>query len=54
MAHYNPERRSWRGRSHRRGGERVRHLRYRIADERLDRSNIAGHQRQGSRLLKLQ
>lgn len=30
---HNPERRAWRGRSHRKGGHRVRELRYRITKE---------------------
>lgn len=29
--HYNPERRAWRGRSYRKGGQRIRELRDRIA-----------------------
>lgn len=31
MRHYNPERRAWRGRSYKKGGQRVRDLRDRIA-----------------------
>ena len=50
--HHNPERRSWKGCSYKRGGKRVRQLRYSMSDERFGLDDVAG--RQVSRLDKLQ
>lgn len=48
---HNPERRTWRGRSHKHGGKRVRQLRYTLDARRKDERDEAG--RQVCRLWKL-
>lgn len=42
--HHNPERRSWRGRSYKQGGKRVRQLRYSMGVYLEDEHDEAGRQ----------
>lgn len=42
--HHNPERRAWHGRSHKRGGKRIRQLRYSIGLYLEDLDDVAGLQ----------